>query len=384
VNLAYFFCGLLSVLVFAWQYAILLGLAIAARRRDDEPSRVDLAFLAGSAAIVLLAIGAYLDPSSFTVRHGRPAHLTMRPWTIAWDTWLYLSSDNPFLFALLLAAPLPLLHARRRGTLPIVLNLECALLAIPLIVLLEKWKEYYFHSRHALFLLPSVVLLIAIGLHTAVEMLRPSRLLFRDSHRREAADLLIAVCLVAAVQLPTLRAYVTRPGPFFAQSKTLRDFKGVTQEIEKRARSLEPGDKFLLVAERDPLANAGLAQYLKWYKLLDRVVLRATNDPPAMLERIREKCRPGCRGGVLEQWLGLRGAIGLHPSFRELLGLRGQMGGWPGRVQRSGALLYSKQDGAPPRGVSERRYRGIVLLEYRPRQAPGAAPLTAHSEHPKP
>jgi hypothetical protein len=111
--------------------------------------------------------------------------------------------------------------------------------------------------------------------------------------------------------------------------------------------------------------NAALSQYLKWYGLADRVVLRGTKDPSATLEKVDAMCAQGCpgeRGPVVDMTLGLVAPVGLTPDFRRLLGLLKPIGFWPGRVRDIGVIVYAPR--LPPiKHLAHERHTGFHLVK---------------------
>lgn len=392
VNVVYFFSGLFSLLVLLIQYAILGGLlagALLARRRDDARAsrralaREAIAYVASATAVAGCA-ALYFAGTTLGHKFSRntPDWL-LDPLRLTWSTLASYSSDDPLLFGALLLLPLPLLYARRRGVLPVVLYLEASLLTIPVIVELARWKRYYFHPRHALFLLPAVEVLTAISLLVVVRALDPFRFVPPLRARRDACNLVLVCTLVVATLLPTLRTYVVSPERFFARSKKTYDVKRVTQDVRDAVAGYGPREKYLLVAQRNSMANTTLAQYLRWYGLEDRVVLRGTQDPAKTLRALARVCATGClgqRGPVLDRALELTAAVGLTPEFQRLLGLLRPIGQWPGTVREIGVVTYGPlPQGVAVDGFSQRKLRGVQVVTVAahggglaPPRAPGA------------
>lgn len=381
VNVLFFFSGLFSLLVLALQYAILGALVVApavARRTGpvdrgstpaSGPSYREIGAFLVTGAVLAGCVAAYLAGTSIGHKYGRNPARIPDALRLTWDTYLTFSSNNRLLFACLLLLPLPLAYAWRRGRalLSVVLSLELALLAIPLIVELARWKHYYFHPRHALFLLPAVVILTALALLSVVRTLDPSRWLGVAVRRRAACNLALACLLVLATQLSTVRSYLTHPERSFAHSKKTYDLRGVTQAVRDAVATYGPGDKYLLITQRNIMANVTLAQYLRWYGLEDRVVLRGTREPPEMLQRVLDLCATGClgqRGGLVDRALESTAPFGLPPDFKRLLGLLQPIGRWPGIVRDIGIVAYSPLPAPTPgEGYVVHQRRGVQLVE---------------------
>lgn len=384
VNVLFFFSGLFSLFVLAVQYATLTALVVAsvvggrtAAARERTPRTAhgsawrEIVPLLVSGVVLAACVAAYFAGTSLAHKYGRQARIPAAL-SLTRDTYLTLSSDSRLLFGCLLLLPLPLFYAWRRGRelFALVLSLEMTLLAIPLIVEMARWKQYYFHPRHALFLLPAVEILTAITLLSVVRALDPARRLGVDERRRDAWHAAIACLLVVATQLPTLRAYVAHPERFFARSKKTYDLRAVTLAVRAAVAPYGPRDKYLLVAQRNVMADTALAQYLRWYGLEDHVVLRGTRDPAQTLRKAVALCATGClgqRGPIVDQALELVAPFGLPPDFQRLLGLLEPIGHWPGVVRRLGIVTYSPLPApAPGTGWVVHALRGAQLIETSP------------------
>jgi len=382
VNVLFFFSGLFSVGVLVIQYAILAGffardLARSRRGLEERPAasfvREAVALLA-SGAVVAACVAAYLSGTSLDHKYRRDPARVPDALGILWST-LETFSGHPVLFFFLLLLPLPWLYARRRRALaPVVLYLQASLLLLPAIVETARWKRYYFHPRHALFLLPAVEVLIAISLVTAVRMLDPLRVLRLGRGAREAGNLVLACGLALVVLLPAASRYLEQPTRSFSVSKKTYDLKGVARAVRDAVADAGPREKYLLIVQRNSMANTALAQYLRWYGLEDRVVLRGTFNVQKTAAQLGRMCAAGClgqRGPIVDRALGLVGPLGIPVDFQRLLGLLKPIGAWPGTVEQIGVLTYGKTPlpgGAPPGAV--RRFRGARLLELKPEPAP--------------
>jgi hypothetical protein len=377
VNVLYFLSALFALLLVGSEHLILAGLLVRDRWRagvaaGEAPRPLALAPLLASGLVIALSVALYFLGTSLGAPHGRPGAGALDPWRETAGAVAFFTLGNRTLsYVFLGALPLALLYAARRpGLLPIALHLVLGFGAIPVLILVERWKQYYFHPRHALFLLPHFAIVVALGLLTALRLLDPFRAVVRDPRRRAALNVLGAMGLVLGTQMPVVGAYLRHPDPFFTPTKHLRDFKSLARDLDARVASLAPGEGFVLIAERDSVANAAASVYLRAWGLGSRVVFRATRDVPATLAGLARLC-PGGHGTVpgpeLERALPLTVAVGLTPAFRDLLGLQLPIGTWPRRVVGCAVAVYSP---APPAartlGFVARRYAGFTLLEPAP------------------
>jgi uncharacterized membrane protein len=381
VNVLFFFSGLFSLLLLAVQYATLALLAAgpllrrARARRHGSPQsatrvtpRREAAALLANGVVLAACVAAYLSGTSLSHKYGRSAARIPATWQLTWDTYLTFASDSRVLLACLVLLPVPLVWAWRRGreSFAVVLTLELSLLAVPLIVTMARWKQYYFHPRHALFLLPAIEILTAITLLSIVRALDLPRRLRVPVRGRDACNTALACLVVVATQVPTLRTYLDHPERFFARSKKTYDLRAITLAVRDAVASYGPRDKYLLVVQRNVMADTALAQYLRWYGLDDRVVLRGTGDPAQTLQRAVALCATGClglRGGVVDTSLQLVAPFGLPPDFQRLLGLLEPIGRWPGIVRGIGIVAYTPIRPLDPRTGSLHALRGAQLIE---------------------
>jgi len=380
VGLLFFLSGLFALLVLSIQYLVLGVLAAvplvrapAGSRRDSAAMRRELGALLASGAALAAGVAAYFSDIALGHKYGRNPTRIPRTLDVTWNALLELSSDSRVLLACLLL-PVPLLWAwRRRSDLfALVVTLELNLLAIPLIVELARWKRYYFHPRHALFLLPGIAILTALTLLAVIRALDPSRFAKLGAATRARLQVAAACAVVLAVQLPQASAFVAHPEPFFARSKKTYDLRGVSRTVRDATAGFAPRDKYLLALQRNAMANATLAQYLRWYGLGDRVVLRGTPDPAATVARGAAACADGClgeRGPLVDRALGLTAPFGLPPDFRRLLGLLKPIGYWPGNVRRLAVVAWAPLPRPTPDTPWRRqRLRGLELWELEPAQ----------------
>ena len=382
VGVLYFLSGLFGLFVMGVQYATLGVLALrplvrrdAADPPDGAAVRRELGALLASAAALAACVAAYFSDITLGHKYGRNPSRIPRTLDVTWGALLELSSDSRVLLVLLLLLPIPLLWAwrRRRETFALIVTLELNLLAIPLIVEMARWKRYYFHPRHALFLLPGIEILTAIAL-LAIVRAAAGRLAARLEGAVRTRIATAAACLIVlALQLPGTAAFVAHPERFFARSKKTYDVRGVAQSVRDATGSYGPRDKYLLAVQRNVMANAALAQYLRWYGLGDRVVLRGTTDAAATVARGAASCADGClgeRGPVVDRALRLTAPFGLPPDFQKLLGLLQPIGFWPGDVRDLTVLAWAPL----PRPAPDPRWkphalRGLELWRLGPAPA---------------
>jgi hypothetical protein len=324
-----FLTGMPGLFLLLAQYAILGVLALRELSRREGPlalrARPLIALVTSASSITLLVVLYYWD-TVWWASYGRGRELAVRPLTEhALRTFAYRS---PTLFWCFLAgAPLLLGYAWRRGEgrFAVALYVVGSFLAIPTLILLAQEKDYYFHFRHALFLLPHFVLVTAAGIVVALRALASP--LARTPAYREAAVVLLGAAAIVVLQGPVAAAYLAHPEPFFAESKTVRDLRGFMLQLRARIAALGEGEKYLLIAERrrpGHLANPSLAEYLGWYGLAEHVVLRGTDRPEDTLRDLVQECADGCRGRELfsiPTKLGLPPPLGIRPEMKRLLGV---------------------------------------------------------------
>jgi hypothetical protein len=267
--------AVLSIVPLAAEAAVLLV--------HGRGSRRALVSLGCSGAVIGLLV-AWLAAPSLGVNYARPA--TSRPGLLVTATTVlrFLAWDQPVLLLALAAGPCLAWwqdgpeRSRRR---PLVAALALAFLAIPLVALLADAKAYYVHPRHVLFLLPGFVILAALGVVGACRMVIGDRW-----------GPAVALALVVAIQAPAVMHFLSRPDDDFARTKTLRDVRGVVAAIATASERMPPGQRWLLLAERQSVPNAVLDRYLHWWGVADRVLFRGTRDVAAALRQLADPSAP--------------------------------------------------------------------------------------------
>jgi hypothetical protein len=348
--------GLYGVFLLGAEFAVLSVVGARTGRRA-----VVAMVVCGVVLAALLA--AYFAATSLDVIYPRGYPAGLRTWGAIRDTATFFALDSPLLaWVFILGVPLALLdaalHGRRR--LPLLIALVLTVLAIPLIVQIARWKHYYYHPRHAFFLLPIV------HVTTALALVAVLRRLVREHAGWTTA---LGLAVVLAVCGPIAYRYLLDPSAFFGLVKIDRDFRGFAQDLSGRLAHAPPGSQHLVLVERNRpgyLGNPLLDFYLRAYGLADRVVLRGFSDPAAVT-RLAATCADGCRGrqdGRLESTLGAGTPFGQAPQMRELIELREPMGTWPAHLEGVSLVLYSAFFGeAPVPGLRRRPYRGFVVFE---------------------
>ena len=360
-SLAFAGSALYAVFPIALELAVLGAVALVAWRRGERRAPLGAVVAVGITLAVLVAW--WLDPSRLGFVYPRAPRAFAGPATTIWDTLGFFAGGASALrwvfLAGLLATPTLFWRTDRRVR-ALAAVLLAAPAAIPAIALVAQWKSYYYHPRHAMFLLPMVHLCTALVVGRLV------------AHTRYRGAMMVGVVLlVLAATAPTLAVYRRDPIPFFRSTKTLRDFRGLATLIAQRVTTLAPDTSYLLVLERRQaghLANPTLAFYLTALGIRDRVVLRGIGHPARTLERFPAACRGACRGPVgppFAQTLELGDPFDLAPPVRTFMDL--PMMPWVGgRLGGAGVVTWGPHlPAATPPELRRTTFDGLVLFEPR-------------------
>lgn len=340
--------GVFALFVVGAQYLVLIGLGLG--RRGARPT---LAIVVGSGVVVALVVGGYLTATPFTLTY--PRHGVVAPLAVTWESLRYFAVDSsPLLVAFAIAIPCFVRASIRRGIGPVTVAVLLSFASVPAIALAIRWKHYYFHVRHVVFLLPLFHLVVAAGVLELLRMLDPFCRLATSPATRRLLEATAAAC-VLAITVPTLRAFLVAPQPSFARTKTLHDLAPVASAVATSVARLPPGERYLLLAERDSPTNVVLAAYLEWYGVADRVTFRAPGVPLEFVEPFlrRDDGNPSA--------LALRPASAIYYALRALLGQGAPMGQVPARVTAFGIVGYK----AAQAGPDVRRFWNVTLREPR-------------------
>lgn len=382
VAVLYWGSGFLSLLVTLGQYSILAVLLAQDAWRRPGPrtwrqvARVGLPLASG--LVVLAVVGAYLRGTYLGAQHGRPTD-GLDVWERTYVAFDFFAAGNPFLlYAFAAGAVLFVLYESKRGRerLSIAVGMVLSFGAIPIIVEIERWKAYYFHPRHAFFLLPIFAIVAAAGLLAALRGLDPLRRTRLTDDQRRTAYATLGLLLVIATQAVPLSSHLENPKSWFQRSKTLRQYHLLTRHLKDRVATLGEDEVYLLIVERrlpGHIGNPVLAKYLEWHGLDDRVVLRGTDDPTKTRLTTARLCPDGCVGEPAARVQRKIGAIGPFNSRRQMLELvevsaTPQTGAPVGAV---GLLQYWRLAGGPPRSAPSfdvSTHVGMSLFET-PRRA---------------
>lgn len=356
--------GLLSVILLALQQAVLAATLV--RRTGARAGALAL----GSVGAIAVLVGVWYAGTNLGAPQGRGILDAGAAWRESLNALDFVFSHDRLLTAVfLLALPVPIVRAWRgeRALLPVAIVLACGVLVIPLVVEIERWKDYYFHPRHVMFVLPYLALVTGIGVDGVLAPLDPAR------RWRNWWATCAAVVLLASMHQPALARYLRNPDVFFARTKTLRAFKPFVKELRDLLWSTgDPGTRFVLVVERNKpghIGNPVLRRYLRWWGIEKRVALYGTDRPAMLAERLARECPRGCVGepvDALVAKLGVGEAIDSPVRFRGLLRLAGPEDVGGGTVAGVGVLAYPRMAGATPLttppGWQRLQYPGLTFV----------------------
>jgi hypothetical protein len=284
--------GLYAVFPVAAELAVLCALGL----RSGRDARLVRAAIAGGIAVAVV-LALWIAPTAVQWSYGRgtPTITVAAAVQYAFRTF---ADGSPWLavaFATaLIAAPIVARDDRAAGALTVVLLLST--LAIPAILAIARAKQYYFHPRHVVFLLPMVQLAAAVVAGRAIAAVV----------RNPTAAAVAGTALGLAATLGAARAYVADPLPFFRATKTLRDVHGLMRLIAARTTDVPPDSRWLMLIEKGPhghLANPTAAFYLDRWHLTDRVRLFGVEDAEAASRTIASRCADDCRGPIAVELL---------------------------------------------------------------------------------
>ncbi len=330
IAVLYFTSGFMSLLVTLGQYIVLAALLLLDAAKAPCPGRTAdvarLAFPLASGLVVLAVVAAYLSDTFLGVQYGRPTE-SLDTWERTYAAIDFFAWGSPLLLVAFAAGMVLLLVCewrRGRESFAIAIGLAMSFATIPIIVEIERWKEYYFHPRHAFFLLPVFALVIAGGLLTALRGLDPLRRTALSGPTRKNAYTAVAISFVLLTQFGPVSAHLENPNAGFRRSKTVRQFRSLVDHLRERVDAMAPGEVYLLITERrrpGHIGNPVLAKYLEWHGLADRVVLRGTDRPHETREAMIRICPDGCVGQPAARVQQRLGAIGPFNSRRQMLEL---------------------------------------------------------------
>jgi hypothetical protein len=250
---------------------------------------------------------------------------------------------------------------RTAGALAVVFALSA--LAIPAIVAIARAKQYYFHPRHVLFLLPMVQLAVALIAGRALAAVV----------RNPTGAAVAGAALGLAATLGAARAYVADPLPFLPRH----------EDVARRPRSRAPrrgahgrraAGLALAHAPREGpawhLANPTVAFYLERWDLTDRVRLFGVEDPQAAVRTLASHCADGCRARARSSCFS-RSTLAIPTTSRR----RCDGSSWRRgvRLRRTwSAPAWSHGAARPPKatGVRQTRLDGLTLVEPAARAKP--------------
>jgi hypothetical protein len=355
--------GLPAVPVLAVEGVVLL--ALAARRGRLAAAGLGLG---GTALGLGAAALAYFRGVDLAAGFGRDAPADPALVTSALSFLATGEYRHPAAILLLAAAPaFAIAHASRRAprSLPVLAFAIASFAALPALLLLIRWKAYYFHVRHALVLLPALAVVLTHACLGAADLV---------ARGRPAVQVLLAGVLVAALAAPPAIAFVHEPYRFFRSTKTVQDWKAVAQRLDRASRERS----ILLVAESRSRADERASYVGAWYlraRGLERRVLFCTTPDLertvrllALARRLRELdlLDFGCTSVLALERPGL--AVEARTNLGALTDRRtlpaGVGDGGPPPPPRIRRFAFVSFDPPPPLpGLEPAAYPGLVLLE---------------------
>jgi hypothetical protein len=313
-----------------WQYLVFLGRALRRWEWRYVIALVVTGLVAASVPVL------WWGPNTLMVQADRTGGGAFSPSFVGRIASNFFTQKTMLLeVAFAASIPAMLLWARRhaRETLPVAWYLALSWLAIPVIAFFVRSKQYYFHPRHALFLLPLVGIVTAAGLTAMVRGLLARR--FASVDTRETVVAAVVCAIVLGAQVPIAWQFLRTPTPFFAQTKTMNDWKSVMERIAPTARGLSDG-QLALIAERVSPTNAIGWHYLRWWGLHPYVTFWGySGDWGALVQAIQQNPT-----GATSTALQLRVPVGLTDDFRRLLGIDPPVPTWPARIGAWGLVSF--------------------------------------------
>ena len=352
---AFVLSGLYAVFPVAAEYLVL---AVLVWRSRAVPRVRGLLAMAASGLAVAGVLALWVAPTSVGWSYGRGAPKIDVPMALDITLRFFAGYELPLAVAFgaaFLLAPLVARRDRVASAVTAVFVLSACSVAI--MVAIAHAKQYYFHPRHALFLLPMVHLATALVVGRAI-----ARVVHAPTAAAVAGGLLALV-----VTAPTVRAYVADPFAYFHATKTFRDYRGLTRLIAERIASGPANAGYLLLLEkRRPghLANPTLRFYLERYGIADRVVLAGIDDPAHTLTKLPKLCPARCRGRVTDK---LREALRGRDPYDQNMIMRRLMqlpeSPWRNDLLGIGVVAWAPTNPRKPAGVRDIRLNGLTLFE---------------------
>lgn len=356
---AYVMAALYGIFPIAIAYLLLLEVAWR-----DPKARVLRAPLGGSMWLIAGALAWWVPMSAVTGLFPRGAAPPIAAFAPITESLWFFATGAPawvgIFGASLVLAPAVWWREPTARRLALLITLSAA--TLPVIGAIAASKQYYFHPRHTLFLLPMVHLATALTVVGGVQ---------RMTTRRGSVWSSVAGATLIATTLPTVVDFVRTPTPYFHTTKTCRDFRPLVQNLATWARQ-HPTDRYLLILEgRRPghLANPMVGFYLRAYGLSDRVALAGVNDPLPVLAALPRLCPNGCRE---PQWAAKLRQVGVGEPFDQNAFMRALMNlptpPWDVTAPTAAGLVTWAPNipTTTPAGLTARRLDALALFEVAP------------------